>query len=106
MSTTWSVTSMVVQNQSGTYTNVVYIVSWLAQATDGTNTARRGGDTQVPALTVESFVPYEQLVESDVLDWVHDILGADQVAAIGANLDSQLAYLAAPPVAMLPLPWA
>jgi len=95
---------MQVKVQEAGFTDVVYLVDWLASDTDGTNEARRGGRTEVPAPT-ETFTPYDQLTESQVLDWVWGVMGAEAKAALEANLADQIAYQQNPPVAVLPLPW-
>lgn len=101
---TWAVTSIEVKTQEAGFTDVVYLVDWLASDTDGINEARRGGRTEVPAPT-ETFTPYDQLTESQVLDWVWGVMGAEAKAALEANLAEQIVYMQNPPVAVLPLPW-
>lgn len=103
---TWAITSMLVKPQAEGYTDVVYIVDWLATDTDGVNEARKGGRTEVPLPAGGTFVPYDQLVESEVISWVKAVLGPEQVAAIEADLNFQIMYMQQPPVVSLPLPWA
>lgn len=103
---TWTVTDMLVKPQEGAYTDVVYIVNWLCSDTDGTNEARRGEKTEVPAPAGGTFVPFDQLTEAEVIGWVQAQLGPEQVAAIEADLNMQIPYMQNPPVTSLPLPWA
>ena len=102
--TTWAVTSMQVKVQEAGFTDVVYLVDWLASDTDGANEARCGGKTEVPPPT-GTFTPYDQLTESQVLDWVWGVMGAEAKAALEANLAEQIAYMQNPPVTSPPLPW-
>lgn len=104
--TNWTVTDLLVKPQVDGLTDVVYIVNWLATDTDGVNEVRKGGKTEVPLPAGGTFVPYDQLTEAQVIDWVKSTLGPEQVAKIEADLTSQLAYSANPPVVSLPLPWA
>lgn len=101
---TWSVQSMMVLKQEAGFTDVVYLVDWLASDTDGTNEARRGGQTQVP-ISEGNFTPYDQLTESQVLGWVWNVMGAEAKAALEADLAAQIAYQQNPPVVSPPLPW-
>jgi hypothetical protein len=101
---TWAVQSMMVKTQESGQSDVVYLVDWLASDTDGVNEARRGGQTEIPAPT-GTFVPYDQLTEQQVLDWVWAQIGSDAKTAIETNLNMQIVYMQQPPVVSLPLPW-
>lgn len=104
--TNWTVTSLLVKPQADGFTDVVYIVNWLASDTDGTNEARRGGKTEVPTPAGGTFVPFDQLTEAEVIGWVKTQLGAEEVAKIETDLAAQIAYMASPPIVEMPLPWA
>lgn len=104
--TNWTVTSLFVKPQAEGYSDVVYIVQWLATDSDGTHEARKGGKTQVPTPAGGSFTPFEQLTEAEVIGWVHALMGAQQVAAIEADLNEQILWMQQPPVIAPPLPWA
>lgn len=104
--TNWTVTSLLVKTQESGYTDVVYLVNWLASDTDGTHEARRGGETEVPLPAGGTFIPYDQLTEAQVIGWVKEVLGPEQVAAIEADLNFQIVYMQQPPVISPPLPWA
>ena len=41
--------------------------------------------------TSDTFVPYDQLTQDMVVGWVKDSLGTDNVAALEAGLDEQIA---------------
>lgn len=102
--TTWAVTSMQAKKQEAGYTDVVFLVEWLASDTDGVNEARSGGKTTVP-ISEGNFTPYDQLTEAQVLGWVWNVMGPDAKAALEANLAEQIAYMQDPPVVSPPLPW-
>lgn len=103
---TWTVNSMLVKPQEEGFTDVVYIVNWVVSDTDGTNEARRGGKTEVPLPAGGTFVPYDQLTQTEVIGWVKAVLGDAEVASIEADLNFQILYMQQPPVVELPLPWA
>lgn len=104
MAAIWTITSMLTALQADGQTNVVQNVIWLCEDTDGTNTARQGGTTEMTP-PGPSFTPYDQLTEAQVIGWVQATLGQEQVSAIEQSLTDQLAYMQAPPVVALPLPW-
>jgi hypothetical protein len=41
-----------------------------------------------------------------VVGWVQDMMGAEKVAAINANIEQQIEDQVNPPVVAPPLPWA
>jgi hypothetical protein len=98
----WSILSMQTQKQLDNLTDVVINATWLCN--DDTDTVRTSGTvTFTPPKT--TFVPYDQLTQAQVLQWVFDILGQEKVTAIETNLAEQLAYIQNPPVVILPNPW-
>lgn len=92
--------------QEAGYANVVDRVEWLLTGVDGSYEARAGGTTILnPVQPGGAFIDYQSLTEVQVLAWVHDVLGADEVARLEASIADQIAYQQNPPVAVLPLPW-
>jgi hypothetical protein len=53
-----------------------------------------------------SFTPYADLTEDQVINWVQNAMGAEQVAAYEANVAEQINDQIAPPVVTPPLPWS
>ena len=104
MAAVWTITSMMTAPSSDGQTNVVQSVDWLCTDTDGTNTAIKGGKVHMEPPGPQ-FTPYEQLTEAQVVVWVQAALGQQNVAAIEQDLSDQIAYMQAPPVVALPLPW-
>ena len=88
----WIVTALYTQQQE------IFTVAWLVEITDGVNTARRGGETNLSK-------PYENLTEAQVIEWVKEALGADKVAEIETDLNDQILYMQTDPVKSIPLPW-
>ena len=85
----------------------VVSVKWTLTGTDGTNTASIGG---INNFTQEgdTFTPYANLTEAQVLGWVQDDLGESGVANYEANVDGQINSMINPPVSptVEPLPWS
>jgi len=81
-------------------------VTWTLTGTDGTNTASIGGDSTFSE--GDTFTPYADLTESQVLGWVQDQLGENGIANYQANVDGQINSMINPPVSptVEPLPWS
>lgn len=102
--TVWTIVSMAVKTQEAGLSDVVYIVNWLAEDSDGINEARNGGDIELPA-PEGAFTPYDQLTEQQVLGWVWTTMGDEARFALEADLNAQIVYMQQPPVVSPPLPW-
>jgi hypothetical protein len=98
----WSIISMETQKQLDGLTDVVISANWMCN--DDNNIVRNSGSVKFdpPQAT---FVPYDQLTQAQVIQWVFDYLGEDKVLSIEADLTAQLAYQENPPVVVLPNPW-
>ena len=81
-------------------------VNWTITGTDGTNTASLMGNCDF-SQEGDSFTPYAQLTETQVLGWVQDQLGETGVENAQANVDGQIQSMINPPVTPTnePLPW-
>lgn len=98
----WSIISMETQKQLDGLTDVVISANWMCN--DDENIVRTTG-TSIFTPPQTAFVPYDQLTEPQVIQWVFDVLGEGKVLAIETNLAEQLAYQQNPPVVVLPNPW-
>ncbi|GHE04802.1 hypothetical protein U879_02055 [Defluviimonas sp. 20V17] len=99
---TWLVENMVRDTSDG----MVTVLSWRANATDGTNTATRYGTVELPpkAPTDKTFVAYASITADLAVTWAKNQIGADTVAAHEAALTQELADKAAP-VTASGVPW-
>lgn len=86
-------------------TDVVFTIHWRLDGTDETNVAGVYGSVSVSYSAGETFTPFSELTESKVQEWVEESLGEEQVAALKANIDAQLAELANPSKVTLTPPW-
>jgi len=92
-------------------TDVVKSVSWsrLAQQEVEINgettifTAGYPGITQLGAPNPAAFIPYNQITETEILQWINDAVG--DWTQIDAGLTASLQTQINPPVVNLPLPW-
>ena len=79
---------------------------WTASKTEGDYTASAYGSLDLPAKDPNdpTFVPYDQITEAQVIKWVKKTMGAEQLAELEANLDSQIKALKNPTQAS-GVPW-
>ena len=103
---TWAVQQMDAYPEYEGETDVVFTVHWTLTGTDGTYVGSVYGSVGVALNEGESFTPYEDLTEAQVIGWVQDALGEEQVANYEATVAQQIANQIDPPVVTPPLPWA
>ena len=100
---TWLVGQMSCYPQLEGQTDVVFIVYWSCNATDGTYTATQYGSIGVTYVAGSPYTPYADLTQDQVLGWAWDS-GVDK-AGVQAALDANIANQVDPPVVNPPLPW-
>jgi len=101
---TWDVSTVDTYPTKDSKSDVVYNVHWRLTATDDTNkdsdgnnwTATSYGSQAVDTSDLSSFTVFADLKPSDVQGWVEAALGADEVTALKARLDAQIAELITP----------
>ena len=101
---TWLVEYMSCYPEADGETDVVFVVGWRCNATDGTYDATQYGTVNVPYVAGDPYTPYADLTETQVQGWVW-ANGVDQ-ATTEAALDTSIANQVNPPVVTLPLPWS
>ena len=101
---TWDVSTVDTYPTKDSKSDVVYNVHWRLTATDDTNkdsdgnnwTATNYGSQVVDTSDLSSFTAFADLKASDVQGWVEAALGADEVTAMKAALDAQIAEKVTP----------
>ena len=96
---TWDVSTVDTYPTKDSKSDVVHNVHWRLKATDDTNkdsdgnnwTADVYGSQVVDTSDLSSFTAFADLTASDVQGWVEAALGADEVTAMKASLDAQIA---------------
>jgi hypothetical protein len=110
MTINWIIERLLVRKVEGTYSDVVITADWRCNGTETTGT----GDTQDQysgtcygsasfAPPTDSFTPYEDLTEQQVLGWCFS--NGVNKTAIEANVTQQINDQINPPVIAPPLPW-
>lgn len=85
--------------------NVVCVVAWQLVATDGTYNSLIQGSVSVPTEQLSTFTPYDELTQPQVLGWVKEMLGPEQILMYENAVLTQLQDMINPPVVIPPLPW-
>jgi hypothetical protein len=86
--------------------DVVFTVHWTLNGTDGTYNGSVYGSAGVTLDEGSAFTPYASLTQAQVVGWVQDALGEEQVASYEANVAQQISNQIDPPVVTPPLPWS
>jgi len=102
---TWAVVQMDCYPELDGDTDVVFTVHWTLNGTDGTYAGSVYGSVGVSLDEGATFTPYADLTQAQVIGWVQDALGEEQVDAYEANVAEQIANQINPPVVSPALPW-
>lgn len=105
MNITWNVERLNCKPSVDGLQDVVVSADWRVTGTkDGFVGTCYGQVTFAPAVASD-FIPYQDLTLAKVVQWVQELLGADQVAAIESNVAQQIAEQVNPPIITPRLPW-
>lgn len=103
---TWAVVQMDAYPEYEGEQDVVFTVHWTLTGTDGTYNGSVYGSVGVTTDPDAPFTPYADLTQAQVIGWVQDALGEEQVASYEANVAQQISDQVDPPVVTPPLPWS
>jgi len=73
----WSVESIGEKITVGEQTDIVQLVHWRLEGTDGTHVVSTAGATHIPYTESESFVPFSELTQAEVISWVKTQIDLD-----------------------------
>jgi hypothetical protein len=107
---TWSIEQLSCYPQELGETDVVFSAAWRVNGVDDTSgtplyATVYGSQGLAPYTPTSPFTPYADLTQAQVIGWVQDAMGAEQVAAINANIEQQIENQVNPPIVTPPLPW-
>jgi hypothetical protein len=83
----------------------VFTVHWSVAAQDGEFSGYSYGSQALTLDPEATFTPFASLTEAQVIGWVQSAMGEEAVAAVEANLATQIENAKNPPVVNPPLPW-
>lgn len=102
---TWSVVQLDAYPQVDGKSEVVFNVHWTLTGEEAGFTGSVYGSQAVTLDPDAPFTPYASLTQDQVIGWVKDALGDEQVASLEANVAEQINNQVAPSVVNPPLPW-
>ena len=105
----WTILAMKVLTQVQDYSNVVVNVTWLYECNYMNITKNLTGsiDLELQDPTPEDpFTPYEDLTETEVINWVINKLGPQNIDFYNSSLLNRINQELAPQPHDLPLPWS
>ena len=98
--TNWTITN----TDRNTADGFIFCVHWTASQTDGDFSASTYSTASFTKEDGINYVPYKDLTEAAVIEWVKSSLGAEGVAAVDAALAANIAAQKAP-VTATGTPW-
>lgn len=101
----WAINSIDCLPQVGPHSTVVHIVYWTYFGSDGAREVSRAGSAELGE-PQSPFTPFADLTEAQVVAWVVDAVGPDEIARLQSSMAEQIAALAATVVVTPTLPWA
>jgi hypothetical protein len=102
---TWTVEKMQCFPQHEGKENVVYMVTWLLTGTQGDYTAHIHSATTLEYTPGSAYTDYVSLTPEQVIGWVKNSLGEEEVRKYEIKIDEELAKKAAPQQITIGLPW-
>lgn len=102
---TWSIVQLDAYPELNGVADVVFTVHWILNGTDGISTGSAYGSVGITIEPEVAFTPYADLTQEQVISWVHDAMGEEQVAAYETVVMKQIDDAKNPPVINPPLPW-
>ena len=99
----WKISSLETAPSLDSLTDVVRVIHWRYQATDGDYQSETYSSYACGEPSPNDFTAYPDLTEADVIGWLES--GLD-VQAMEESLANQIADLKNPKIVSLPLPWS
>ncbi len=99
----WIIVQLDTKPQDGDLLDVVSVVHWRRNATDGTYSSEAYGTMLCPTPSDTDFTAYPDLTQAQVESWLD--AGLD-VFTIDNGLVNEIDNQKNPPIVVLPLPWA
>lgn len=103
---TWAVVQMDCYPKYNNETNVIFNVHWTLIGVDGVYRGIIHGAQAISLNPDVTLTAYAELTQEQVIGWVKDALGKDQVTVLENNVEQQIADQINPPVVNPPLPWS
>jgi len=104
---TWGIVQLDAYPEKDGLTDVVFTVHWNLTGDDGEgHTGYAYGSVGVTLDEGGAYTPYAELTKEQVVGWVQDALGEEQVASLESSIANQIEQQINPTVVTPPLPFA
>lgn len=103
---TWAIVQMDASPEVDGNINAVSNVHWTLTGEEAGFTGYVYGTQSVSVNPDVPFTPYGDLTEAQVIGWVQDAIGTEQVESYKANITQQINNQIIPPVVAPPFPWS
>ena len=104
---TWNVVQLDAYPEKDGLVNCVFTCHWTLNGDDGEgHTGAAYGSVGVTLDEGGAYTPFDNLTKEQVVVWVKDSLGDEQVTSLEANIANQIEQQINPTVVTPPLPWA
>jgi len=104
---TWNVVQMDAYPEKDGLTDVVFTAHWTLNGDDGEgHSGSAYGSVGVTLDEGGAYTPFAELTQEQVVGWVKDSLGAEQVSSLESGIANQIEQQINPTVVTPPLPWA
>ncbi len=95
MAHTWTISTMDYDVTQGDKSNVVTCIHWRCSKIDGDHSGSSYGTVGLEAPS-GTFVEWADITEATAIGWAKAAIGTDEVTAIEAGIDAQIAEKATP----------
>jgi hypothetical protein len=102
---TWGIVQLEAYPEYANETNVVFTVHWNLTGTEDTHTGYVYGSVGLELDEEAEFTPFADLTKEQVIGWVHEALGPEQVATYEESVANQIEVSKTPTVVYPTLPW-
>jgi hypothetical protein len=102
---TWGIVQLEAYPEYANETNVVFTVHWNLTGTEDTHTGYVYGSVGLELDEEAEFTPFADLTKEQVIGWVHEALGPEQVATYEESVANQIKVSKTPTVVYPTLPW-
>jgi regulator of protease activity HflC (stomatin/prohibitin superfamily) len=104
---TWKIEQLDCTPSANGLVNVVKVVHWRINATDGNNhNVTIYGTQGLEPPDSNNFIQYSSLTANQVITWVQDAMGSNTVSELYSGLDSDIQNIITPQNVSPALPWS
>jgi hypothetical protein len=103
---TWNVVQMDAYPEKDGLTDVVFTAHWTLNGDDGEgHSGSAYGSAGITLNADGDYTPYADLTQEQVVGWVKNSLGEEQVTSLETSIANQIEQQINPTVVTPPLPW-